>query len=210
MGDLNALFSKGRAAAGESPAPAPAPTPPAATAPKKSLGLGGLKLGVVGGTKGGTTQAKGVDKASPKPSKQPDSNPPEQTGEVDAQVESSREGSRFPDETPATQPTRDVPADAEESVKRFVELLDNMHGLTPEPDLASDVIRNIMIELKSNPQYIKHVAPADVRVMIRTMRENMGLAKVTKAEKKATRTKKRDQNMMDDLASLGVDLSNLA
>jgi hypothetical protein len=112
----------------------------------------------------------------------------------------------FADEIPATSlPERVIPEDeSAEQVRKFCSLLDGVHGLIPEPELASNAIRGIMVELKHNRQYIKHVQPDDVRIIVRLMRETMGIAKVAKAATKAKRTAKVDADMMDDLASLGL------
>lgn len=112
---------------------------------------------------------------------------------------------QFADQTPATAPQRDLPADVSAEVKRFVENLDHLHSLTPEPELASSAIRNIMIELKRQPQYMRHVSDDDVRVMIQMMRETMGLTRATKEKKVAKRTAKTSaalQTVMDELADL--------
>jgi hypothetical protein len=83
-----------------------------------------------------------------------------------------------------------LPADLEEAVARFISNLDHLHSLAPEPELASAAISGIMIELKKNPQYIKHVMPEDVRVVVQIMRETMGLAKITKEAKVSKRRSK--------------------
>lgn len=93
-----------------------------------------------------------------------------------------REANRFLDHIDAVAPTRELPDDLEKSQKQFVDLLDGVYDVLNEPDIAGSVIKNIMIELKSNPQYINKdpkkslVAPDDVRTWIRIMRETMGLA----------------------------------
>jgi hypothetical protein len=115
----------------------------------------------------------------------------------------------FADETPATKPTREIAADVSAEVARFIGNLDQLHELAPEPDLASSAIRSIMIELKAQPQYIKHVSDDDVRVMIQIMRETMGLAKATKEKKVTARKSKVSADVaavmaeFDDLDGLG-------
>lgn len=123
--------------------------------------------------------------------------------------------SQFADETPATAPTRELPADLDKQAKAFIDLIDGVYGMLHDPEFLGQVIRNIMIELKENPQYVKHICDDDVRVWIRTMRESMGLARVKKLESKTKRgsgtgtrasKSKVDDDMMSDLASLGLDL----
>lgn len=125
--------------------------------------------------------------------------------------------SQFPDETPASAPTREVPADAEKGMKQFVDLIDGVYSILDDPEMLSNVIRSIMIELKANPQYMRQVTKTDVRTWVRAMRDSMGLARIRKQEKKTTRSgsgaskagKVMDKDMADAFADLGLDLSNL-
>ena len=126
--------------------------------------------------------------------------------------------SQFSDETSADMPLRDArlidelveseeePEALRKKMKSFEASLDSVYKLVHDPELLRDVISNLMIELKTNPQYIKLVAPTDIRVWIRSMREAMGLAQIKKTEKKATRKKsapKVDTDMLADLEALG-------
>lgn len=130
-------------------------------------------------------------------------------GNVPAVRESSTI-SGFADETPANAPTRELPEDLNKEQLDFVSMIDNVYGILHEPEMLSGVIRNIMIELQSNPQYIKLICDEDVRTWVRAMRESMGLARVKKAEKKAGtgRAKKSgkgvDADMLAAFASLGI------
>lgn len=111
----------------------------------------------------------------------------------------------LPGETPASQPQRTIPDDVSIEVKRFIANLDHLHTLAPEPELATSAIRSIMMELKSQPQYIKHIADEDVSVMIQMMRETMGTVRVVKEQKAAKRkatVKAGVQDVLDDLADL--------
>jgi hypothetical protein len=123
--------------------------------------------------------------------------------------------SQFADETPAQAPTRELPEGLDKQARAFIDLIDGVYGMLHDPEFLGQVIRNIMIELKENPQYVKHICDDDVRVWIRTMRDSMGLARVKKLESKAKRgsggaskakSSKVDDDMMSDLASLGLDL----
>jgi hypothetical protein len=95
--------------------------------------------------------------------------------------------SNFDDETPATKPTRELPEDLDKNSMQFIDLIDGVYGILDDPELLGGVIRNIMIELKSNVQYIKLVAPEDIRTWVRAMRDSMGLARIKKTEAKSTR-----------------------
>lgn len=119
--------------------------------------------------------------------------------------------SSFADETPATAPTRDLPEGLEKQQLQFVDLMDGVYSILHDPELMGNVIKSIMIELKSQPQYIKLIAPDDVRLWVRGMRDHMGLARVKKQETKAKRngagskaSKLVDADMLADLADLGI------
>jgi hypothetical protein len=119
----------------------------------------------------------------------------------------------FADETPAQKPTRELPADLTKEQLGFIDMIDGVYEVVHEPDLMGGVIRNIIIELKSNPEYMKLVAPDDIRAWVRGMRESMGLAKIKKTETKAKKaggagkkSKLIDDDMLADLNDLGVDI----
>lgn len=122
--------------------------------------------------------------------------------------------SSFLDETPADQPVRELPADMDKQQLNFVDLIDSIYRVVHDPELTGSMIKNIMIELKSSPQYMNLVAKEDVRTWIQIMRNNMGVAKIKKQETKAKRaggkssTKAIDSQMSADLDALlgGIDL----
>lgn len=118
--------------------------------------------------------------------------------------------SNFDDETPATKPTRELPADLDKNSMQFIDLIDGVYGILDDPELLGGVIRNIMIELKSNVQYIRLVAPEDIRTWVRAMRDSMGLARIKKTEQKANRgngaAKKRESavsKILDSMDDIG-------
>jgi hypothetical protein len=113
----------------------------------------------------------------------------------------------FADETPAVKPTRELPADMTKEQLGFIDTVDSVYEIIHDPDLLGGVIRNIMIELKSNAEYIKLMAPEDIRTMVRGMRESMGLARVKKQETKAKRASgasKKSKALDDDILA-GLD-----
>lgn len=87
-------------------------------------------------------------------------------------------------ETDATAPTRELPADMTDSMKGFVEQLDNLYEVLFDAELFGNYTKNIMIELQENPEYIKLIADKDIHTMIRGMRDSMGLARIKKVESK--------------------------
>lgn len=130
-------------------------------------------------------------------------------------AESARETrSQFSDETPAQKPTRELPEDCDQGLRAFVELIDSVYSILDDPELLGNVIKNLMIELKSNPQYMQQVCDEDIRTWVRAMRNHMGLARLKKTEAKEKRAKggakgkssKVDNDMLDAFAELGVEL----
>jgi hypothetical protein len=122
--------------------------------------------------------------------------------------------SQFADEMPATAPTRELPEDITKEMKQFVELIDGVYQILDDSELLGNVIRSIMIELKTYPQYMKMVSKEDVHQWVRAMRDSMGMARIKKQEKKrapASKGKgaKIDSDMEQAFADLGVDLSGL-
>lgn len=126
----------------------------------------------------------------------------------------TRKVSQFDDETPAVKPTREFPADADKSLLQFIDLIDGVYEILGDPELLGNVIRSIMIELKTYPQYMKMVAKDDVRQWVRAMRDSMGLAKIKKAEKSQGRkpgaskgsSKAVDADMLQAFNDLGIEL----
>lgn len=121
--------------------------------------------------------------------------------------------SAFADETPAEKPTRELPEGLSKEQLGFIDMIDGVYEVVHDGELLGGVIRNIMIELQNNPEYMKLVAPDDIRTWVRGMRESMGLAKIKKQESKAKRSggagrksKLVDNDMLADLASLGVEI----
>jgi len=121
--------------------------------------------------------------------------------------------SQFADETPATKPTRELPEGLDKNALGFIDMIDGVYDVLHDADMMGSVIRNIIIELKSHPEYMKLVAPDDIRAWVRGMRETMGLAKIKKQESKAKRSggagkksKLVDEDMLADLNSLGVEI----
>lgn len=169
---------------------------PAKASPAAAKSFGGFKIGGSNGASP-TSPAKqelGVEAAS---------SPGSVTDPTPAPLPTP--AGPLPGETPASAPQRTLPDDVSAEVQRFIANLDHLHTLAPEPELATSAIRSIMMELKSQPQYMKHVSDSDVSVMISMMRETMGLVRVVKEQKAAKRTAKVKagvQDVLDDLADL--------
>lgn len=123
--------------------------------------------------------------------------------------------SEFDDETPATKPVRELPSGIESQQLQFVEMMDGVYDLLDDPELLGAVIKNIMIELKANPQYINMVTKDDVRQWVRTMRHTMGLARIKKLETKGNRgvskAKPKSKLLDEDVinAAAGIDWDNV-
>lgn len=136
-------------------------------------------------------------------------------GKAPSQPRSTR--SQFADETPATAPVRDLPADMEKQQQDFVSLMDGVYELVNDSEMLGHVIRSIMIELKTYPQYMKMVSQEDVRLWVRSMRDSMGLARIKKQEKATKakgggtgkKTKGVDSDMAEAFADLGLSIDDL-
>ena len=124
-------------------------------------------------------------------------------------------GSGYADEIPATAPERKLPEGLDEQQQSFVQSLDNIYNVLSDPELFGQMIRMIMTELQSNPQYIQLITDDDVAVMIRGMRESMGLARMRKAEKKrgttSAKSKKAAESneILDELNAMAASLGGL-
>lgn len=202
-------FAKGKAT-GSGDQPQPVESGPQASGGTDSVsgnsvaGLKGVSLGA--GAADSDSDTSGLDSLS--------------LDSLDALDASESEGiaprqgvSHFADETPATKPTRELPEGLDKEQLGFVDLIDGVYEVVHEADLMGGVIRNIIIELKEHPEYMKLVAPDDIRLWVRGMRESMGLQKIKKTEAKAKRSggagkksKLVDEDMLADLADLGVSI----
>lgn len=106
--------------------------------------------------------------------------------------------SGFDDEIEATAPDRELPADLESQQLLFVESLDNIYQVLNDPEMFGQSVRLIMMELQENPEYIKLVSDQDVHVMIRAMRNTMGLARI----KKQARSRKTTESARSKKAAV--------
>lgn len=198
---------------------------PAKDAPKKP-GLAGLKLGGAIG-KGAKPAAKpaaksggaGTRKKSTDGLSLDDLENMEDPGTHRPKAEGAQ--AIYGDHVEATKPIRDVEAlladaddEAKSGMESFISLLDGVYEILDDPEMLGNVTRNIMMELKSNPQYMRLVADEDIQTLVRAMRASMGLARIKKTNAKAKRSgggkskKQVDQDMLDDLDSL--DLGDLS
>lgn len=184
-------------------APAPeAPAEVAETAPVKRPGLNLLSAGrALGG---------GVRKPTP-PSVQPRHDGPAvdvaDSGAADGAVFSlddlgrfdasdapvsrdpleASQASWFDDEIEATAPDRILEPDLTKQQLDFVESLDGIYQVLNDPEMFGQAVRIVMMELQENKEYIRLVQDQDIHVMIRAMRNTMGLARIKKQEKSRTK-----------------------
>jgi hypothetical protein len=93
---------------------------------------------------------------------------------------------QFPDLIDVDLPERDLPADITLEQQGFVDQLNVIYGILHDGELFGQVIRSIMQELQEHPEYTQMLAPSDAHVMIRGLRESMGLAQIKKGERKRT------------------------
>lgn len=124
----------------------------------------------------------------------------------------------FEDEIEATAPDRPLDPDLTTQQLGFVESLDNIYQVLNDPELFGQSVRIIMMELQENPEYIKLIQDQDVHVMIRAMRNTMGMARIKKQEKsrkagtgtrkaaqKKSRVSEADLSILNSLLGGAVD-----
>lgn len=120
--------------------------------------------------------------------------------------------SGFIDEIEATAPDRELPEDATAGMRDFVENLDSIYLILNDTEMFGQSVRTIMMELQENPEYEKLISDTDVHVMIRAMRNTMGLARVKKQSKQRkvasgkTRTPSKKQALMDKALGLSIGM----
>jgi hypothetical protein len=118
----------------------------------------------------------------------------------------ARELVMFADLIDATAPERTLPPEITHQQLGFVNLLDSIYDILQDSDLFAQAVRTIMSELQTNVEYIQLVSDRDVHVLIRGMRQTMGLARVRKAEKA---TKRKPAASKKQTFDLGIDLGSL-
>lgn len=123
------------------------------------------------------------------------------------------EFSGFHDEIDATALDRELPEDMTPEMLGFVESLDGIYLILNDSEMFGQQIRMIMMELQENPEYTKLISDTDVHVMIRAMRNTMGLARVKKQAKQRktgtgkTRAPSKKQALMDKALALTTGIS---
>jgi hypothetical protein len=154
---------------------------------------GGFKFGAV------TKPGQAPKAAAPKPAPKPATPKPEpvtelsddfslddlanlDVNEIDPSVKRNL-GSGFEDEIDATAPDRILPPDLTKQQLDFVQSLDGIYEVLHDPDMFGQSVRIIMLEMAENKEYKKLITDEDVHVIIRGMRNTMGLAKIKKQEK---------------------------
>lgn len=87
------------------------------------------------------------------------------------------------DMIPAEMPPRELPADMTQEMQGFVTLVEGIYTCMNDPELFGNVIRNLMQELQSHPEYDKLLVDEDVGAMMKGLRSSMGMAVIKKQEK---------------------------
>lgn len=92
--------------------------------------------------------------------------------------------------------------------------LDNMHSI-PElyenPEILSSQIRSIMEDLQDNPHFIDHICVEDIGLMVRGMREALGVAQIKKSAAKSKRTGSTSKSsvMKNAMSEMLADMGGL-
>lgn len=95
----------------------------------------------------------------------------------------------------------------EAAEKEFRDSLSVLHNSFDHKELVAQAIKNVLDTLKKYPQFRAVLAPEDVQLMVRSLRQSYGFVvaeKVEKKEKKATKEKKTSE-VLDALG--GMDFS---
>lgn len=173
--------------------PAPATVTPETEKPKAGAIPGGFKFGAV--TKPGSPPKVAPKPVTPAPAPAPakpvtqldDDFSLDDLANLDVnQVDPADRrniGSGFDDEIDATAPERILPPDLTKQQLDFVESLNGIYEVLHDPEMFGQSVRIVMLELAENKEYKKLIVDEDVHVIIRGMRNVMGLAKIKKQEK---------------------------
>lgn len=173
--------------------PAPATVTPETEKPKAGAIPGGFKFGAV--TKPGSPPKAAPKPVTPAPAPAPakpvtqldDDFSLDDLANLDVnQVDPADRrniGSGFDDEIDATAPERILPPDLTKQQLDFVESLNGIYEVLHDPEMFGQSVRIVMLELAENKEYKKLIVDEDVHVIIRGMRNVMGLAKIKKQEK---------------------------
>lgn len=133
---------------------------------------------------------------------------------MESEPADTSEYSGFFDEIEATAPDRALDPELEAGAKGFVELLDSIYLILNDPEMFGQSVRTVMMELQENPEYTKLISDTDVHVMIRAMRNTMGLARIRKQAKSRktstassrAKTPSKKQALMDKALGLTIGM----
>lgn len=122
----------------------------------------------------------------------------------------------FHDEIEATAPDRELPEDLSAEGHAFVESLNRIYEILNDSEMFGQQIRQLMMELQENPEFQELLSDQDVHVMIRAMRNTMGLARVKKQSKQRksgttakSRAPSKKQALMDKALGLSIGIPGL-
>lgn len=178
------------------------PSQPTLTQPARTASLGGSLAKLrLGGSRPGVGRGGGspVERVEQEPAAEPDV--PVESESIRADLDSldaisnTTLGAPIKPETPVMVmpnlvdvqvPDRELPADITTDQSGFIDQLNQVYSIVYDPELFGQFIRMIMQELQDHPEYIKLMSPSDLHVMVRGLRESMGLAQI---KKEATKRK---------------------
>lgn len=89
-----------------------------------------------------------------------------------------------PEESLPSAPPRELPDNISEQQQKFVDALDGIHKAFQDPEILSNMLRTVMVELQETPELMELVEKEDLQMMVRGMRETLGYIRQTKAKKK--------------------------
>lgn len=110
----------------------------------------------------------------------------------------------YRDQVDAQLPDRDLPPELDGEALAYVELLNGIYGIGFDPIHFGNMVRSIMSELQSHPEYTKLMCDEDVHTLMKGMQDSMGMAAIRKSEAKTKRQAKTPASKATNQAMLGA------
>jgi len=95
-----------------------------------------------------------------------------------------------------------------EEVKEIQAALETLKNSIDQPEIVGQALRSIMHDMQTNPNLVDLLAPEDIGLMVRGLRESYGvaIAKKQQYKSKRKRTEEEVDNTIDELKGLGIEL----
>jgi hypothetical protein len=90
----------------------------------------------------------------------------------------------------------------DEAATQFLHMVKGIPDLFQDPDALASSIRGVLFDLQASPHFEELLEPQDIGLMIRGMREALGIAAIRKADNKAKKGGKKKAPLNMDLTAL--------